>query len=256
MYGRTTSEKAAYWIFGDRIPVTKLLIAANVITFFAVGLSVYARTNLPSLLEFSPASALIQPWAAFTYPLLGLSGSPIYLLCAGYWLWIAGGSLERSLGSIRFAIYFFGMSAISAAGLFIGYKLTGISIAISSLWLPLAGITMAFAMMNPEQQILFFFIIPMKLKYLALLDVVIVLVSFGGHSILIGILALSGCAFSYWYATRGFSYGHPSRADKSEVIHIYKQRRLFGKLNLLRLLQERREKKRLKKFFDKSGFDD
>ncbi|MBI2843771.1 MAG: rhomboid family intramembrane serine protease [Armatimonadetes bacterium] len=257
MRGETVTEKFVYWLVVDRIPVTKLLILVNIATFLAVVLFGAARSALVPYLAYESRLVVLMPWTLITYPLIALTFSPINLLFQGYWLWVTGGSLERSWGSRTFAIFFFAMSAISAIGLFIGGMLGHTNSSAAGLWLPLAGLTVAFAMLNPEQQILFFFIIPMKLKYLALLDVAIVLVSYGRVSLALGIFALAGCAFSYWYVRTGRSFDFPvRRQDRGEVIRLYNKPSLLAKLNPLKWIREYKERKRLRDFFDKSGFKD
>jgi membrane associated rhomboid family serine protease len=253
-------NKASYWIYGDRIPVTKLLILANVVAFISVAL--FKIGLIPNLLGFSTAAFQAQPWTVwtlFTYPLTGIE-SPISLLFAGYWLWWAGGSLERSWGSRTFGLYFFGMSAVSALGLFLGFFLTGINVSLTGLWLPLAGVTVAYAMLNPEQQILFMFVIPLKLKYLAAIDAVLVLVSFGQMHLLLGVLGLSGCALSYWYVRRGrnmsFAPSPRRSADDFEIIRMRPRHTEKRELNPFKWYAKYKERKRLKDLFNRSGFDD
>ena len=255
MRGRTGLEKVVYWLFGDRIPVTKLLIVSNFVTFLMI--SLFHVGAIIYYLGFSSSQALVMPWSAFTYPLVGIPDI-LYLLFALYWLWVAGGSLERSWGSWRFGIYFFLMSAVSALGLYVGGLLAGIPVGAVGLWLPLAGATMAFAMNNPEEQILFFLIVPLKLKYLALIDVLIVLVSYGQMNLLLGVFALAGCAASYLYVRLGRRIRFaPSRdRDRGRIIRIYPGPGLGRSLNPIGWYRAYRERKRLKDLFDRSGMGD
>lgn len=248
---RRSSYDIQYWLFRDRIPVTKLLIVTNVLTFLAAVVGRIAQ--IPFYLGFSSAGLASMPWTAFTYPLVGAFGGPLSLLLAGYWLWVAGGSLERSWGSRTFTLFFFIMSAVSALGLYAGGMVTGIPISLVGLWLPLAGTTVAFAMTNPEQVILFFFIIPMKLKYLALIDAALVFISFGMSNPLLGFFALAGCAASYWYVTAGsrMNLQRPGYQRRGEIIDLRPSLTPKRSMNPLKRLHDRREQKRLKDFLDK-----
>lgn len=249
MRGETGFDKFMNWLFVDRIPVTKLIIISNVLAFLLMALFRPVSGAL-GLLAFSSDWVMAQPWTVFTYPLIGVGGNPINMLFAGYWMWVAGGSLERAWGTRTFILYFFGMCAISAVGLLIGGMVSGVGTSAVGLWLPLAGVTVAFAMMNPEQQILFFFIIPLKLKYLALLDVVLVLVAYSQSGLLLGVFALAGCAFSYWYVRRGrsISYRSPRPTTRSNnVVRLYRKPSPLSKLNPLRWIKDYREKKRLRR---------
>jgi len=252
-YSTSVHRDFSYWLFKDRIPVTKLLIISNVLTFALIALANLGV--IVQLLAFQWTTFLIKPWSIVTYPLVWV-GDPLGLLFSGYWLWVAGGSLERNWGSQKFAIYFFSMCAVTAVGIFIGGWLTHADPTIAGLWLPLAGVTVAFAMLNPEQQILFFMIIPMKLKYLALIDVIIVLFSYGsGGRLLLGIFALAGCAMSYFYVKgrssfSRYEYRSPQQDTHDRIIRIYPQRRTFT-LNPFKWYKEYKDRKRLKDFFDR-----
>jgi len=242
-------DRFAYWLVRDRIPLVKLLILANAVTFFVIALgNLYA---IERYIAFDAAGVIAAPWTLLTYPLLGSRDGPISLLFAGIWLWFAGGSLERSWGTTRFAAYFFSTCVVSALGLLAAYVLTGVSIATAGLWLPLAGATVAFAMLNPEERVLFWFVIPLKLKYLALLDVAIVLIMYGRVSIATGVLALAGCAYSFWYVRSGRHYGSGHGPRRSEVIRVHRRKSILSRLNPLNGLRERRERKRLRDLFEK-----
>lgn len=250
-------ENIIRWFFADRIPLVKLLIVVNVFTFIALvlfRLGVFSR-----LLGFNTSMAMVTPWTAFTYPLVG-AGSPISLLFAGYWLWVAGGSLERSWGTRTFGIFFFAAAAVSAVGILAGSMLAHTGIGLAGLWLPLAATTVAFAMLNPEQQILFFFVIPLKLKYLAMLSAAMVLISYGQASLALGILALAGCAFGYWFVRTGKQYGFnsaPRRSrDTGSVVRVYGKQSVVQRLNPFRGLKDRRDRERLRKLFEQSDTDE
>lgn len=248
MRGYTTSERINYWLFADRIPLTKILIISNVATFIAVVL--FKLGIITNLLIFKTNNAFLMPWTLVTYPMVYV-GDIIGLLFSAYWLWVAGGSLERSWTTRRFGIYFFLMCIISAGGIWVGSFLLNTPMMVVGLWLPLAGVTVAWAMLNPEQQILFFFIIPMKLKYLALLDVALVLLTYGQIHLLMGLFALIGCAFSYWYIQP-----HDFGSNRGQVIRVRQGRSFFNKLNPFGWFKEKRDKDRLRRLFEDSFKDD
>lgn len=263
MRGYTTSEKLVHWLTHDGIPATKLIIVVNVFTFLLAWMGY--GDHLEAYLGFHFVTTLRAPWTLFTYPLLGMIG-PIGLLFGGYWLWIAGGSLERTWGTQAFVKFFFVISAISALGLYLGCLVTGQFVQAVGLWLPLAAVTVAFAMLNPEQTILFMFIIPLKLKYLALLSAGLVFLSYGAVGqgstplatrLIMGAFALSGCAASYWYARHGtrLDFGRPRQPSRDNVIRI-QPRGAQRRTGLLAWYKEYRDRKRLKDLFDRSNYDD
>lgn len=181
----------------------------------------------------------------------------IGLVFAAYWLWIAGGSLERAWGSVRYAWFFFSMSAISALGVYAGAMLMHTGFVMAGLWMPLAGITVAFGMLNPEMTVLFMFFIPMKLKYLALISAAGVFVSYttNVHTV-VGITALAGCAYAYWYAG-GIKFSPRRRqSNRGEVIRIYERPGLLQRMNPFRRMRDRRTEDWLRKQLDEPDYRD
>lgn len=241
----SVQDRLTYWLYRDRIPVVKLLIVSNILTFLAIRLS--GAGKYLGWLAFDADTAFAAPWTLFTYPLIASCCGIVSLLFGYYWLWIAGGSLERAWGSRVFAWYFFLMSAVTALGLCVGSFMTGAPVSVAGLWLPIAGVTIAFAMLNPEEQILFMFILPLKLKYLALLDVVLVLISFGsGGRLLMGVFALAGCAVSYWYVRRGRWLGSHLDTRHDRVIRIHPRHAVRKSWNPIKRYRDYRERKRLR----------
>ncbi|MGQ9455840.1 MAG: rhomboid family intramembrane serine protease [Armatimonadota bacterium] len=242
-------DRYLQWFIEDRIPTVKVLIVSNALTYF-VGIFANLR-SIEHLWTFEPSSLALQPWTILTYPLWTSSRDVISVLFACYWLWVAGGSLERAWGSTKFATYFFSMSAISALGLFPAWIISGTNVGASGLWLPLAGATIAFAMRDPERQILFFFLIPLKLKYLALLDVVILLVSYGRISPVCGLLGLTGCVYSYAYVRARWSYKRVYYQPDDKIVRIHKRKNVLRWINPLNWYREYRIRKSLRDLFDK-----
>ncbi|MEN6370686.1 MAG: rhomboid family intramembrane serine protease [Armatimonadota bacterium] len=250
---RTNSikDKFVYWLLVDKIPVTKLIILLNFLTLVLGSLCHATRGPLVDAFVFGTPIALKTPWTAVTYPLASMCCMSICFFFGLFWMWIAGGCLERSWGSRRFAFFFFAMSVVSALGIYLGASMTGAAVVLTGLTLPLSGLTIAFALQNPDDTVLFGFIIPMKLKYLAVLDVIIVLVGYGVTNPILGVSALLGCAFSYWFITC-----KRTASRKCEVVYLHKKNPRVPHLGPLGWYKEYREKKRLKKFFNKSGFKD
>ncbi len=245
-----SSNSYLEWFVRDRIPLVKSIIVSNALTFLAA-VFVDLR-SAERFFAFEPTNLTARIWTLITHPFWAGSEDIVSILFACYWLWIAGGSLERGWGSRRFAAYFTSLSAVSALGLWAASKLSGVNIGTAGLWLPLAGITIAFALRDPEQQILLFFVIPLKLKYLAMLDVVLVLVSYGRLSPICGVLALSGCAYSYLYVKRDvFPSRSSSYFENGKVVRVRRRESVLRRLNPLNWYREYRIRKRLRDLFDK-----
>ncbi len=103
-----------------------------------------------------------QVWRLITFVFLPPSSSPITLVLALYFYYFIGNTLENVWGTFRFNVYYIcGIVGCIIAALFTGYG--------TNTYLNLS-LFLAFAYIFPNQQVLLFFVIPIKIKYLAYLD--------------------------------------------------------------------------------------
>lgn len=117
------------------------------------------------------ASAILrgQVWRIFTYIIYPPSGSLITILISLYFYYVVGSMLERQWGTFRFNLYFFtGVLLHAAAAIFI-YLVWGYVLMMGTYYLNLS-MFFAFAAMFPDMQVLFMWLIPIKMKWLALID--------------------------------------------------------------------------------------
>ena len=135
-----------------------------------------------------------QIWRIVTFLLQPPDGSPIFIVFALYLYYMIGQNLEAAWGAFRFNLYFFTGVLFHLIAALIVYFLTGISFPIGTSYLNLS-LFFAFAALYPNVEFLLFFVIPIKVKYLALLDG-----AFFAFTILQGILpAYAGGVFGIMY---------------------------------------------------------
>lgn len=184
-------------------PLTIALIAINFLTMALVTF----RLPVASYFCFLAPSSLQYPWTFLTYPLVSLE--VIGCLFYSLWLYFIGGSLERGWGTRFYGMYFFLMALISAAGLMLGSLILKVEV-FGENWLAISAVTLAWCMLNPNEVIRFNFFIPIKAKWLALLEVIIIFFTYARIHPLMGFFALSGCAASYaWVRYRPWAeMGH------------------------------------------------
>lgn len=144
-----------------------LIVAGNVLVLI---LSMMDRTGtLASAFYFSPAHILKgQIWRLVTFPFVPEQDG-IWLLISLYFYYFIGSNLERQWGPGRFTIYYLLGMAFTIAFGFIVYFATGISIFLSAYYLNMS-LFFAFAALFPDTRVLLFFFLPIKIKWLALLD--------------------------------------------------------------------------------------
>ena len=100
-----------------------------------------------------------QVWRLVSFVFLPpLTTSPIYVVLEIYLLYWLGSALERTWGSFKFTVYFL----LGMIGAWLGCLITG-SAGNTALYYSLF---FAFAYLYPETQLLLFFVLPVKVKWL------------------------------------------------------------------------------------------
>ena len=110
-----------------------------------------------------------QIWRVVTFLMQPPSSSPIFMVFALYLYYMIGQHLEATWGAFRFNLYFFTGVLFHVIAAFIAYFVTGISFPIGTAYLNLS-LFFAFAAMYPDMEFLFFFVLPIKVKWLAIID--------------------------------------------------------------------------------------
>lgn len=120
-------------------------------------------------LSFDPYLVLHgQVWRIVTFALYPPSTGMLAFIAFYFYYWI-GSTLEQYWGTAKFNVYFFsGILLTLLYGILI-YFITGIRIQLNAEYIYLS-MFFSFAAMFPDMQVLLFFIIPIKMKWLALVD--------------------------------------------------------------------------------------
>ncbi len=110
-----------------------------------------------------------QIWRLVTFIIQAPSDSIIFIIFVLHLYYMIGMELERAWGSFRFNLYFFSGMFFHILAAFLVYFIMGISLPMSTWYLNLS-LFFGFAMLYPNVEFLLFMIIPVKVKWLALLD--------------------------------------------------------------------------------------
>ncbi|MEG2770245.1 MAG: hypothetical protein RR902_05450 [Oscillospiraceae bacterium] len=104
-----------------------------------------------------------QVWRLFTFIFMPPMGSGLFFTLIGiYFYYFIGSSLEGAWGAFRFNVYYLcGVVALIISAMITGY---------ADAYFLNMSLFFAFAALFPEQQVLLFFVIPIKIKWLAWLD--------------------------------------------------------------------------------------
>ena len=110
-----------------------------------------------------------QIWRIITFMIQPPSTSLIFIIFALYLYYMIGVELERAWGAFRFNLYFFSGVIFHVIAEILVYLFTGMSLPIDTWYLNMS-LFFAFAALYPDVKFLLFFIIPIKVKWLALFD--------------------------------------------------------------------------------------
>jgi membrane associated rhomboid family serine protease len=109
-----------------------------------------------------PAVRRGQAWRLVTFLFVPF-GSSFSLLLNLYFMWWVGSSLEQHWGAFKFNVYYFA----GVLGAIVAAMITGRA---SNVWLNDASLLLAFATLFPDVEILLFFILPIRVKWLGILS--------------------------------------------------------------------------------------
>lgn len=110
-----------------------------------------------------------QVWRIVTFLIQPPTGSIWFIIFSLYLYYMIGTQLERSWGAFRFNLYFFMGVLFHVIAAIVVYLVTGLSLPLGTSYLNLS-LFFAFAMLYPDVEFLLFFVIPIKVKYLAWLN--------------------------------------------------------------------------------------
>lgn len=112
-----------------------------------------------------------QIWRIFTFIIQPPDTSILFVVFTLYLYYSIGRELEYVWGAFRFNLYFFMGVALHVIAALLTYFVFHISLPMGTFYLNMS-LFFAYAAVYPNQQFLLFMVIPVKVKYLALLDAI------------------------------------------------------------------------------------
>ena len=187
-----------------------------------------------------------QVWRIFTWILMPPSSLSLFTVIMLFFYYSIGTSLERTWGTFRYNVYLFsgmlftilGAFALYSVYVFIGGNpapIVGefVSAAFSTYYVNLS-IFLAFAACYPDMRVLLYFIIPIKIKWMAYLDIAILAISFfmGNMAIKVAIITSLLNFMLFFLGTRNFKKISPSEIHRKseykkqtkEAVKIHKHK--------------------------------
>ncbi len=145
-WGKFAIKRLMYYIIGLNFIVFLLMLGT--------------RTDVINFLKLEPSLVMQgQLWRIISFIFIPPDTSPLFILFVLYFYYLVGTSLEEEWGSFKFNVYYLaGMLATIIAAFTVGGS-TGVFLNLS--------LFLAFAFLFPNYEIRIFFILPVKIKYLA-----------------------------------------------------------------------------------------
>ena len=197
---------AAHPRFG--IPnLMRVIVIGNVAVYVLMLLTQANDANALSFLTFN-LNALLhgEVWRLVTFVFVPAYSSPFALLISLYFYYWIGSTLERQWGTAKVNLYYISGALLTVLGVVLASLITG------NPYLTAAGtgyvnlsMFFAFAFLFPNTTVLLFFILPVKMKWLAYLDGALfafdIIKAIGAHNwagVVLPIVALLNFAVFIW----------------------------------------------------------
>ena len=177
-------------------------------------------------LSLEPAYILRgQVWRLVTWVLYPPSTSGVlwFAIAVLFFYYPIGTSLERPIGTFKYTLYILSGVIFTILGAFILYFLLGGNVLVgnvfSTYYISLSTF-LAYAMCYPDMQVLLMFIIPVKMKWMAIFYVVIVVyemiqyVMAGAWYLVIPIVASLLNFIIFYFGTKDFSRYNPKEIHR------------------------------------------
>jgi len=149
----------------------RYIVACNAVIYI---LSLFDRSGLLlNTLAMDPASVLHgQIWRVVTYVLIPTGGGVWLLVSLFFYYWL-GETLENMWGATRFTVYYVSGMLLTAIAAIIAYFIDGISWPLYGASYVNTALFMAYALTYPDAMVRLYFIIPIKMKWLAVVEAVL-----------------------------------------------------------------------------------
>jgi membrane associated rhomboid family serine protease len=202
-------------LFAPKLGLTLPLCGFHFIFFF---LYVTDPKKVAGLFGFWPQQALTQPWGFLTFQFL--HSGPMSLFFGAFALYILGSALEAEWGTTEYTVFWL----VATLGGSLSAWALGTPLVSDPFVVPISML-FAYAFLFPDTQFLVFFVIPVKVKWIALFSAGVLglaffrdLFSFGAGPAFVRILG-AGAGFLYFWV-RHHGRFKASKAAREAVVAV------------------------------------
>ena len=192
----------------------------------------YTRVPYLSFFTLEPYYILHgQIWRLITWVLVPPSGLSLWTIIMFMLYYQLGSVLERTWGAFKFNVYIFGGILLTVIGAFIAYFVYSQSLGVAGILIDdytkaystqyiNMSIFLAFSACFPDMQVLLYFIIPIKMKWMSIFYLVIVgynvfqAFKVGNFIVVTLIIASLLNFFIFWLMTRKYNRYNPKEIHR------------------------------------------
>ncbi|MCR5603644.1 MAG: hypothetical protein K6G27_08085 [Lachnospiraceae bacterium] len=211
--------------------LAKYIIGGYILGYAIMIVGMMTKSNLLGIISLDPYKILhFQIWRLVTWIIVPPQSIDIFTIIMLMLYYSLSSSLERTWGAFRFNLYIFSGMLFTVIGAFILYVICYfggaqmenigyiISLAFSTYYVNMS-IFLAFAAEYPDMQLLFMFIIPIKIKWLAIADVILLVYTMltNGISVAIAIIASLLNFIIFFLGTRNYRRVSPSEIHRRQT---------------------------------------
>ena len=162
-----------------------------------------------------------QIWRLVSWLLIPPSSLDIFTVVMLFFYYSIGSTLEQAWGDFRYNVYIFFGIFMTIVGAFLLFLFTGLSyfglyaLRFSTYYISLS-IFLGFAMSFPDMQVMLYFLIPIKMKYMAVVYAVIVAADFfrGNLVTKVAIAFSLASVIIFFFATRNYKRYNPKERKR------------------------------------------
>ena len=202
-------------------------LTVYIIVCYVIGYALMiVNPGMLNWLSLEPAYILRgQVWRLVTWVLYPPSTSGVlwFAIAVLFFYYPIGTSLERTIGTFKYMLYILSGIVFTTIGAFILYFLLGGNVLVGSVfstyYISLSTF-LAYALCYPDMQVLLMFIIPVKMKWMAIFYVVIVVyemiqyIMAGAWYLVIPIVASLLNFIIFYFGTKDFSRYNPKEVHR------------------------------------------
>lgn len=194
---------------------------SNLMKYVAIANVAFWLMNVvnPTFLQyivFDPALIMRgQVWRLVSFVFYPPNTGLLALLVFYFYYWI-GSILEREWGSGPFTIFLFSGVLLTVIYGFVMYFVFGYRVMLDSSYIFLS-MFFSFAAMYPDMQVLFMFVIPVRMKFLALIDAVFFLMAVIGNPFPINLLPVVALLNFFIFCAGDLKSLLPGKPSKSAI---------------------------------------